>query len=143
MVERTAEEAAPHLPRAQSGNLLLRTCGLGRLTHLTRLLPPAATAAFATAADNAALAIFTKLANLDDLTPLQQQQARLSLRREGMGLRSLHRRRSAAWIGSWLTTLPRLLPRGLCREGAARAERAGVTNGARGSQDRNATDSVS
>jgi len=107
-VERTVEEAAPHLPRAQSGNLLLRTCGLGRLTHLTRLLPPAATEAFATAADNAALATFTKLASLDNLTTLQQQQARLSLRRGGMGLRSLHERRSAAWVGSWLTTLPRV-----------------------------------
>ena len=30
-VERTVEEAAPDLPRAQSGNLLLRACGLGRL----------------------------------------------------------------------------------------------------------------
>ena len=49
-LERTAEEGAPHLPRAQSGNLLLWACGLGRLTHLTRLLPPAATADFAAAA---------------------------------------------------------------------------------------------
>ena len=28
-VERNAEEAAPHLARARSGNLLLRICGLG------------------------------------------------------------------------------------------------------------------
>ena len=83
-------------------------CGLGRLTHLTRLLPPAATADFAAAADNAALATFTKLAGLDELTALQEQQARLSLRRGGMGLRSLHERRAAAWVGSWLTTLPRV-----------------------------------
>ena len=54
-VERTAECAAPHLPRAQSGNLLLGGCGLGRLTRLTRLLSPAATKAFAEAADAAAL----------------------------------------------------------------------------------------
>ena len=52
---------------------------------------------FAAAADNAALATFTKLAGLDDHTALQEQQARLSLRRGGMGLRSLHERRSAAW----------------------------------------------
>jgi len=130
-VERTAEEAAPHLPRAQSGNLLLRVCGLGRLTHLTRLLPPAATAAFAAAADGAALATFAKLAGLDDLTPLQEKQARLSQRRGGMGLRSLHERREAAWVGSWLTTLPRVrdsCPAGwagkaqLTRDGPAWAE---------------------
>ena len=119
-VERTAEEAAPHLPRAQSGNLLLRTCGLGRLTHLTRLLPPAVTADFAAEADDAALATFTKLANLDGLTPLQQKQARLSLRRGGLGLRSLHERRFAAWVGSWLTTLPRV--RASCPAGWADKE---------------------
>ena len=87
------EEAAPHLPRAQSGNLLLRTCGGGRPTHLTRLLPPGATAAVAAAADDAALATFTKLAGLDDLTQLQQQRARLSMRRGGMGVRRHHPRR--------------------------------------------------
>jgi len=119
-LELTAEEAAPHLPRGQSGNLLLRTCGLGRLTHLTRLLPPAATAAFASAADAAALATFTKLAGLDALTPLQEKQARLSLRRGGMGLRSLHERRAAAWVGSWLTTLPRV--RAACPAGWAGKE---------------------
>ena len=99
-VERTVEEAAPHLPRAQCGNLLLRTCGLGRLTHLTRLLSPRATADFASAADDAALATFAKLANLDALTPLQIEQAWLSQRRGGMGPRSLHERREAAWVGS-------------------------------------------
>ena len=69
-VERTVEEAAPHLPGAESGNLLLRTCGLGRLTHLTRLLPPAAPAAFAAAADGAALAPFATLALLAALPAL-------------------------------------------------------------------------
>ena len=119
-VERTAEEAAPHLPRAQSGNLLLRVCGLGRLTHLTRLLPPGATAAFAAAADDAALATFAKLAGLDTLTDLQAKQTRLSQRRGGMGLRSLHERREAAWVGSWLTTLPRV--RASCPAGWAGKE---------------------
>ena len=114
-VERVAEDAAPHLPRAQSGNLLLRTCGLGRLTHLTRLLPPAATAGFCLEADDAAPATFSKLAHLDALSPTQARQARLSVRRGGLGLRSLHQRRDAAWVGSWLTTLPRV--RDSCPEG--------------------------
>ena len=59
-------------------------------------------------ADEAALGTFAKLAQLDPLTPLQERQARLSVRRGGMGLRSLHQRREAAWVGSWLTTLPRV-----------------------------------
>ena len=98
-LERTAEEAAPHLPRAQSATLLLRTCGLGHLAHLTRLLAPAATADFAWAADEAALATSARLARLDELTPTQARQARLSVRRGGMGLRSLHERRETAWLG--------------------------------------------
>ena len=79
-MERTAEEAAPQLPRAQSCSLLLRTCGLGRLTHLARLLPPAATDAFAAAADNAVLEAFQNIAQLDGLSPTQRRQARVSLR---------------------------------------------------------------
>ena len=78
-VERVAEDAAPHLPRTQSAFLLLRVCGLGRLTHLARLLPPTATAAFTKAADNAVLASFTRLAQLDGLTEQQAEQAQLSL----------------------------------------------------------------
>ena len=54
------------------------------------------------------------------MTPLQRQQARLSLRRGGLGLRSLHERRSAAWVGSWLTTLPRV--RASCPDGWAGKE---------------------
>ena len=54
-LEDTAVQAAPNLPRVQSAALLLRVCGLGRLTHLTRLLPPAATEAFAAAAVKATL----------------------------------------------------------------------------------------
>ena len=119
-VERTAEEAAPQLPRAQSCNLLLRVCGLGRLTHLARLLPPAATAAFSTAADDAVRKAFQRIAQLDELTPAQLKQARLSLRRGGAGLRSLHEHREAAWLGSWLTTLPRV--RRSCPEGWAGKE---------------------
>ena len=99
-LERTAEEAAPHLPRAQSATLLLRTCGLGHLAHLTRLLAPAATADFAWAADEAALATFARLARLDELTPTQARQARLSVRRGGMGLRSVHElRRTLGGLG--------------------------------------------
>ena len=39
----------------------------------------------------------------------------LSLRCGGMGIRSLHERREAAWVGSWITTLPRV--RSSCPEG--------------------------
>ena len=72
------EQAAPSLPRAQSAALLLRVCGLGRLTHRTRLLLPAATEAIATAADAATLETYTRLLRLDPLTPRQRRQARLS-----------------------------------------------------------------
>ena len=48
----------------------------------------------------AALATFARLAQLDELPPTQTRQARLSVRRGGMGLRSLHERREAAWVGS-------------------------------------------
>ena len=116
-VERVAEDAAPHLPRTQSSFLLLRVCGLGRLTHLTRLLPPAGTAAFTAAADAAVLASFTRLAQLDGLTEQQAEQAQLSLGRGGFGLRSLHKTREAAWVGSWLGSLPRV--RESCPDGWA------------------------
>ena len=60
-MEGVAENAAPHLPGTQSAFLLLRVCGLGRLTHLARLLPPAATAAFTKVADEAVLVLFLSL----------------------------------------------------------------------------------
>ena len=116
-VERVAEDAAPHLPRTQSAFLLLRVCGLGRLTHLARLLPPTATAAFTKAADDAVLASFTRLALLDGLTEEAAEQAQLSLGRGGFGLRSLNKPREAAWVGSWLGTLPRV--RESCPDGWA------------------------
>ena len=120
-VERVAEDAAPHLPRTQSAFLLLRVCGLGRLTHLARLLPPTATAAFTKAADDAVLASFTRLALLDGLTEEAAEQAQLSLGRGGFGLRSLNKTREAAWVGSWLGTLPRV--RESCPDGwASKAE---------------------
>ena len=116
-VERVAEDAAPHLPRTQSAFLLLRVCGLGRLTRLARLLPPTATAAFTKAADDAVLASFTRLALLDGLTEEAAEQAQLSLGRGGFGLRSLNKTREAAWVGSWLGTLPRV--RESCPDGWA------------------------
>ena len=73
LLERTAAEAAPHLPRAQSCSLLSWSCGLGRLTNLTRLRLPAATGRVAAAADDAALATFTKLASLGGPTPPQEK----------------------------------------------------------------------
>ena len=96
-------------------------CGLGRLTHLARLLPPAATAAFTKAADEAVLASLTRLGQLDGLTEQQAEQAQLSLGRGGFGLRSLYKTREAAWVGSWLGTLPRV--RESCPDGwASKAE---------------------
>ncbi len=102
-VEWTAEQAAPQLPRAQSRNLLLRTCGLGRLTHLARLLPPAKTADFAAAADKAVEATFARVGQLDALTPQQAAQTRLSLRRGGAtGDFRLHGRLDRALLrGRW------------------------------------------
>ena len=107
-VERVVEDAETHLPRTQSAFLLLRVCGLGRLTHLARLLSPAATAAFTKAADDEVLATLTRLAQLEGLTEQQAEQAQLSLGRGVFGLRSLHKTRGAAWVGSWLGTLPRV-----------------------------------
>ena len=63
---------------------------------------------------------FAPVGQLDALTPQQAAQARLSLRRGGARLRSLHARREAAWLGSWLTTLPRA--RAFCPEGWASKE---------------------
>ena len=63
---------------------------------------------------------FQRIAQLDELTPTQLKQARLSLRRGGAGLRSLHDHRDAAWLGSWLTTLPRV--RRSCPDGWASKE---------------------
>ena len=67
------------------------------------------------------LASFTRLALLDGLTEEAAEQAQLSLGRGGFGLRSLHKTREAAWVGSWLGTLPRV--RESCPDGwASKAE---------------------
>ncbi len=63
------EERTERRTGAQSGNLLLRTCELGRLTQLIRLLPPTATAAFAAEANDAALVTFAKFVGRDALSP--------------------------------------------------------------------------
>ena len=67
------------------------------------------------------LASFTRLAQLDGLTEHQAEQAQLALGRGGFGLRSLYKTREAAWVGSWLGTLPRV--RDSCPDGwASKAE---------------------
>ena len=54
------------------------------------------------------LETYTRLLRLDPLTPRQRRQARLSAFCGGLGLRGLHEHREAAWVGSWLGTLPRV-----------------------------------
>ena len=55
------------------------------------------------------------------MTEHQAEQAQLALGRGGFGLRSLYKTRVAAWVGSWLGTLPRV--RESCPDGwASKAE---------------------
>jgi hypothetical protein len=95
------ELASPHLPAVQSAALLLRLCGLGKLTHLLRSNAPPQTQGAARDFDTAVLHAYETLAALDPLTSEQALQCQLPLRLGGRGLRSQERLAPAAWVGSW------------------------------------------
>ena len=95
------EQASPHLPAVQSAGLLLRLCGVGKVTHLLRTIPPDSTANAALIFDEGVLASYETLAGLDPLTRQQRIQCQLPLRCGGRGLRSQAATAPAAWCASW------------------------------------------
>ena len=96
--------ASPHLPAVQVGALLLRLCGVGKVTHLLRSNPPAYTQRAAAAFDKAVFEAYEELVELDPLTVAQAMQCRLPLRLGGRGLRS-QEVAPAAWAASWAQCL--------------------------------------
>ena len=57
--------ASPHQPAVQTAALLLRLCGCGKVAHLLRSCPPAATRPAAQLFDREVLSAYTRLARLD------------------------------------------------------------------------------
>ena len=113
--------APPNDARGQSGLLLLRLCGQGKVTHLLRTLPPELTKGFAEAIDEATERTAEALCRLDRLAPNQKAQLRLPLRGGGLGLRSQASLREVAYLGSWLGNLEGVRER--CPAGTASRER--------------------
>ena len=105
--------------RSQAGAGLLRVTALPRVGWLLRALHPTATEAFATGVDQTTRAAYEKIMTLKLTTLPQQTQAALPVRLGGNGFQLAMTIRVAAWVGSWLATLP------LVRElvGPARASR--------------------
>ena len=97
--------ASPHLPAVQVAALLLRTCCVGKITHLLRTTPPASVEPAAIKFDEAVLRCYETVAQLDPLTPPQEAQCRLPLREGGRGLRSQAAAAPAAWVASWAQCL--------------------------------------
>jgi len=118
-------EADPAWGRAQVAAGLLRLTALPRVGHLLRALPPSDTAAFAAGVDRATRAAYEKIMTLKLTTLPQQTQTALPVRLGGSGLQSAMTVRAAAWVGSWLATLPQV--RALV--GPARAAREVVAQG--------------
>ena len=99
---------------------LLRLCALPRVNHLFRALSPEATAAFAAGVDGATQDAFVKILTAKLTTLPQQTQTALPVRLGGCGLWRCRALRAAAWVGSWLGTLPEV--RGLAGPEAATRE---------------------
>ena len=110
-------EADRHWSRAQAGAGLLRLCALPRLLHFFRALSPAATEAFAEAADATSLAAYEQVLTAKLTAASQQNQAALPTRLGGCGMLRFKDLRAQAWLGSWLGTLPAV--RGLAGPGLA------------------------
>ena len=116
--EQVAHRAQPSLE-----DPLLRLRALPRLLHLFRALPPAATLEFAAQADAATLEGYEKLLTAKLTTSPQQTQAALPARLGGSGMLRFTELRAQAWLGSWLTTLPRV-PRPCPTEGKCQNPRS-------------------
>ena len=113
-LERLAELpvlASPHLPAVQAAALLLRLCGVGKITHLLRTNPPAQVSAAARSFDTALMQAYEAIAALDPMSSEQAEQCCLSLRQGGRGLRSQERTAPAAWVGSWAQCVSEVLER--------------------------------
>ena len=98
----------PAVEDLQAAWLLLRHCACPRANYLLRALPPASTAEYASAHDEAVAYCLATLLGLADapLPPMQQRAARLPLRFGGLGLREAIADRHAAYWASWMDTLP-------------------------------------
>ena len=100
-------DAIPSVSDTQVAFLLLLQCACPRANYLLRVLPPSQTDAFAQAHDTAIAACLARI--LTEGTPLPlpaQQRARLALAAGGLGLRSAHASRQAAYWASWADSLP-------------------------------------
>ena len=98
----------PAVEDLQAAWLLLRHCACPRANYVLRALPPASTAEYASARDEAVAYCLATLLGLADapLPPTQQRAARLPLRFDGLGLREAIADRHAAYWASWMDTLP-------------------------------------
>ena len=101
----------PAIPDLQAAWLLLSQCANPRANYLLRALPPAVTAEYAAAHDDALWECLCTLLDLDPTDPLPdlsyaQQVAQLPLRLGGLGLRSATRLAPAAHWASWADVLP-------------------------------------
>jgi hypothetical protein len=109
----------PAVPDLQAAWLLLGLCASPRCNYLLRLLPPSATAAFASQHDEAVRACLARLLDAGELPPgPAASRAHLSLHHGGLGLRSAVRLAPAAYWASWADALPllhRRLPQAAAR----------------------------
>ena len=98
----------PAVEDLQAAWLLLRHCACPRANYLLRALPPALTAAYASAHDEAVGCCLATLLGLADgpLPAMPARAARLPLRFGGLGLRGAVADRHAAYWASWMDTLP-------------------------------------
>ena len=90
----------------QCANALLRQCGVQRVTHLLRTLPPRLTDAFAREIDSHTVRAFEAVNGLSAMAPERQTWECLPLAAGGMGLGNLWELRDAGFLGSWCLVTP-------------------------------------
>ena len=96
----------PGRPGVQCANALLRQCGVQRVTHLLRTLPPPLTHDFAREIDAHVLRAFEAVNGLPLLAPERQAWACLPLAAGGLGLGNAWELREGAFLGSWCLVKP-------------------------------------
>ena len=96
------------LQNIQSACLLLRYCGVGKITHLLRTIPPHLIRHAAQNHDSDVLTSFQSILGCN-LSPSQVRQVRIKIAQGGFGLSSAAAVSPCAFVASWAATL-KLLP---------------------------------
>ena len=95
------------LQDAQIGALILRYCGVPKIMHLLRTVPPCLVDIAYVQHDEHIATTFEEIIGIK-CTDRQRQQVSLSMRHEGFGLTSARDTAPSAFLGAWASTLNRL-----------------------------------